>query len=180
MHSAKQNFRQEMLQRRLAVTAADQAKSALAFMKEFLAQFGAMPRCIAGYVPMRGELDVMPLLTHLHEAGWECTLPVMVPGEKCLRFHRWQPQDVLAAGPYGVQQPALQAPSLKPEIILVPLLAYDDFGNRLGYGGGYYDATLPHYPEAVTIGCAYRWQCVAEGLPVESQDVRLQQVISVA
>lgn len=175
-------LRQQMLQRRLAVTEADQAKSAAAFTEAFLAHFNAVPRCVAGYMPMRGELDVIPLLTHLHEAGWECALPVMNPGEKCLQFCRWQPQDVLEAGPYGVLQPRLQsefAEIMQPEVILVPLLAYDDSGNRLGYGGGYYDATLPHYPQAVSVGCAYRWQCVAEGLPVETQDIRLQQIISV-
>ena len=97
---------------------------------------------VSGYVPVRGEIDVMPLLTRLADAGHTCGLPVMHGKGNPLTFLDWQPGMEMVPGTFGIATPPGTSSEVIPALLLVPLLAFDDNGYRLGYGGGFYDRTL--------------------------------------
>ena len=128
---------------------------------------------VAGFWPMGQEVDIRPLLHALHERGHPVLLPVTPPRGQPLSFCRWQPGDILRAGPFGTAHPVGEAGT--PDVLLVPLLAWDGQGRRLGYGGGYYDRTLVLLLGRRTIGCAYAVQRVAE-VPSDPHDVALDAV----
>jgi 5-formyltetrahydrofolate cyclo-ligase len=134
---------------------------------------------VAGFWPMGVEIDIRPLLLALHARGHALVLPVTPKRGLPLDFRRWRPGDALAAGPMGTRQPAPQAEALAPDWLLVPLLAFDRAGRRLGYGGGYYDRTLPLLPQAFALGCAYAAQALDE-VPAGEEDARLHAVATEA
>ncbi len=100
---------------------------------------------VAGYWPMGDELDLRPLLQALHTRGVALALPVLVGAARPLIFRRWQPGDCLCAAGFGTQEPTADQAVCRPDIVLVPLLAFDAQGGRLGYGGGFYDRTLARF-----------------------------------
>ena len=97
---------------------------------------------ISIYWPLGDELDPLPLLTQLHALGHTMVLPVMLGAGKPLVFKRWQPGDQLQDAGFGTKEPLDDQQQLDPDVILAPLLAFDQQGYRLGYGGGFYDRTL--------------------------------------
>lgn len=97
---------------------------------------------VAGFWPVRDEIDTRPLLAGLHARALECLLPVVVGQEQPLLFRRWRPEMVMVTGAFRIPEPPQDSPDLEPELLLVPLLAFDANGYRLGYGGGFYDRTL--------------------------------------
>lgn len=99
-------------------------------------------RIIAGYFPIRSEINVLPLMRRLGAAGWVTALPEIVAADRPLRFRLWRPDDPTVHGALGIAAPGGDAPVIKPDVLLVPLLAFDRLGFRLGYGGGFYDRTL--------------------------------------
>jgi 5-formyltetrahydrofolate cyclo-ligase len=99
---------------------------------------------VSGYYPMAGELWPLGLMGALRSKGHSLALPVMQGKADPLLFRAWTPGDTLIAGVWGIRQPAPEQPEVLPDIVLVPLLAFDAQGYRLGYGGGYYDRTLRH------------------------------------
>ena len=123
---------------------------------------------------MGDEVDVRPLLATLAERGHSLALPVTTPRGQPLLFRRWRPGDALGRGPLGTSYPAA-GEEVRPDWLLVPLLAFDRAGRRLGYGGGYYDRTLSALPGAVAIGCAHAVQEAPE-VPAGPDDVRLAWV----
>ena len=124
---------------------------------------------IAGFWPLEGEIDIRPLLEAL-APGYDLALPRTLPRGQALRFHRWHPGDALRIGRFGTV--TADGPEVTPTVLLVPLLAFDRCGRRLGYGGGYYDRTLAALPGAFTIGCAFAAQEVA-AVPTGSTDIPL-------
>ena len=118
---------------------------------------------IAGYWAMADEIDVIPAMVALRDAiGVQCALPVVAEKNAPLVFRAWQPGDALESGGFGTHHPYPDAPDVTPDILLVPLLAFDMEGYRMGWGGGFYDRTLAHLRasrRAVTsIGIAYAGQ----------------------
>lgn len=97
---------------------------------------------VSGFLSIGDELDTGPLLAKLHAAGAQLCLPVMQGKSKPLLFRAYAPGDELDTVVWGIREPKAQQPALAPELILLPLLAFDIQGWRLGYGGGFYDRTL--------------------------------------
>jgi 5-formyltetrahydrofolate cyclo-ligase len=128
---------------------------------------------VAGYWPLAGEIDPRPLLHALAAQGFELCLPATPAPGRPLAFHAWRPGDALVTGRYGTRHSTGE--ELAPNYILVPLLAFDVQGNRLGYGGGYYDRTFLLHPKAFRVGCAFSAQEMAD-VPTGPGDVRLHAV----
>lgn len=130
---------------------------------------------VAGFWPMGSEIDIRPLLRALEARGHVLALPVTPGRGQPLSFRRWRFGEALVPGPLGTHQPRADGETVRPDWLLVPLLAFDRAGRRLGYGGGYYDRTLAALPGATAIGCAYAAQEVPE-VPAGPGDARLRQV----
>jgi len=124
-----------------AFAAKPEAGDALA--RHFLARPPRPLSCVAaGYWPIRDEIDPRPLLEALRRAGAAVCLPVVGEPGRPLTFRLFRRGAALAAGPHGVRGPGEDAPEVTPQIVFVPLLAFDRRGGRLGWGGGHYDRTL--------------------------------------
>jgi 5-formyltetrahydrofolate cyclo-ligase len=137
-------------------------------------------RTVAGYWPMRGEIDVCPLLLALAGGGRDVALPVVVAPDQPLEFRRWRPGAALVTDRYGIAHPPSDAVMIEPDVLLVPLLAFDRRHYRLGYGAGYYDRTLAALrarKKILAIGVAYSAQQVAE-VPVDGWDEALDLVLT--
>jgi 5-formyltetrahydrofolate cyclo-ligase len=126
---------------------------------------------VAGYWPMGDEMDPRPLMLALASRGHAIALPITPPRGQPLAFRAWAPGAALSPGPMGTSEP-VAGEELRPDVLLVPLLAFDRAGRRLGYGGGYYDRTLATLPGAKAIGIAYAEQEMPE-VPAGPQDMRL-------
>ena len=143
---------------------------------QFLARL-AHGLTIASYVPMPGEADPSPLARAAVERGCEIALPHVTRSTEPMRFLAWDSEEDLISGPYGLQQPHHEAPSLAPDIILTPLVAFDSRLNRLGQGAGYYDRAFARFPDAWRVGVAWSMQQV-ESLPAEAWDVPLHAIVT--
>ncbi len=135
---------------------------------------------VSGFWPIGGEANVMPLLKALGARGLEMALPV-VPGRgQPLEFRQWQPDDPMDSGPFGIAEPKSTAPVIEPDMLLVPLLAFDRAGGRLGYGGGYYDRTLAGLragKRILAVGIAYAAQ-ECPTVPCGDHDAPLDWVLT--
>ncbi|MTD99779.1 5-formyltetrahydrofolate cyclo-ligase [Paracoccus sp. YIM 132242] len=133
-------------------------------------------KILAGYWPMRGEPDPRPAMA-AHD-GPVC-LPV-VPGKAVpLVFRRWD-GEALVPGPFGTSHPPDSQPVLRPDVLIVPLAGFDRGGNRIGYGGGYYDRTLQLLREtgdATAIGLAFAVQELP-AIPADPFDQPLDLIVT--
>ena len=132
---------------------------------------------IAFYCAIGSELDPEPLARALIAAGAAACLPVAMERDAPMIFRRWTPGDPLEVDAAGCPAPLPLAEVVDPDLIITPLLAFDDFGGRLGQGGGYYDRTFAARPHATRIGFAFAGQRSAR-LPMESHDIPLHGVLT--
>lgn len=135
---------------------------------------------VSGYWAFRDEADPRALMLTLASLGHPLALPAIVGKGQPLRFHRWREDDAMVQHIYGVTEPQRQAEVVTPSVLLVPLLAFDADGYRLGYGGGFYDRTIEGLRArgAVTaIGIAYAGQEVP-AVPRTQYDQRLDAVLT--
>lgn len=136
---------------------------------------------IALFHALAEEIDTSSLIEALAAAGRPILLPRQQGRGRPLAFHRWQPGHPLVVGSFGVREPAPDAPSGRPTVVLVPLLAFDARGNRLGYGAGFYDRTLAALraagPRPLAIGFGFDLQEV-DRVPVDATDERLDLVVT--
>ncbi len=128
---------------------------------------------VAAFWPMPGELDLRPLIETLHARGHAVVLPHTPPRGQTLVFRHWYPGVAMVAEPFGTLRP--DSAAMVPSYLLVPLVAFDRAGHRLGYGGGYYDRTLATLPQARAIGCAFAAQELDE-VPVGEYDAPLHAI----
>jgi 5-formyltetrahydrofolate cyclo-ligase len=158
-----------------AETAAALAWAGLTFARPM--QSGAV---VSGFSSLANELDCMPLLHRLAGEGCRIALPIVVGKARPLEFRAWAPGDEMDAGVWGIAQPKQDKPVLRPDILLMPLLAVDRAGWRLGYGGGFYDRTLAELRREKTIlaiGLAYDEQ-VIDAVPHLDYDEPLDWVLT--
>ena len=135
---------------------------------------------VSGYSPIRNEIDPTPLMLKLALAGARLALPVVNARGKSLIFRTWSPNDRLVLGSLGIPEPSPAATELIPDIMLVPLAAFDRAGHRIGYGAGHYDHTFAHLRKShhVTgVGLAFAVQ-ETPSIPALSHDVALDFVLT--
>lgn len=136
---------------------------------------------VSGYWAIGDELDVRPALEVLRQAGRIVALPVMAARGKPLAFRQWAEGAALEERMWGIREPAADALEVVPDLLLVPLLAFDREGGRLGYGGGFYDRTLAALraarPSTYACGVCFAAQEVAR-VPCASYDERLDAVMT--
>ncbi len=174
---SKSSLRNEARARRATLTRADFADA--------IAQFaGALPiapaAVIAGYQPIRDEADPRGLMSALGRRGHVLALPVVPAANAALIFRKWNEGEALRPNAYGIAEPLPSAAEIIPDVLLVPLLAFDAVGHRLGYGGGYYDRTLDFIRASrpvLAVGIAYAGQEIAQ-LPREAHDHRLDWIVT--
>ncbi|WP_211885981.1 5-formyltetrahydrofolate cyclo-ligase [Plastoroseomonas hellenica] len=177
LDAAKREARRMALARRAG--AGDPAEAGRALARHLLDADAIPPGAlVAGIWPLPGEIDLRPLMEALVAHGHGLALPMTPPRGNPLIFRRWLPGEALAQGPMGTRHPEGGEP-VQPDVILVPLLAFDRAGRRLGYGGGYYDRTLAGLPDAQAIGIAFASQEVRE-VPAGPHDARLPLVATEA
>jgi 5-formyltetrahydrofolate cyclo-ligase len=150
--------------------------------RQIVADFRLPPRTVvAGYWPLADEFDPRPAMHRLAWLGHPLALPRVQGRGRPLAFHAWRPADPLLAGPFQVMEPSPDAPVVSPRILLVPLLAFDRMGRRLGYGAGYYDMVLrdlrAQRPVPLAIGVALAAQEVDE-VPTGPRDETLDAVVT--
>lgn len=127
---------------RRALSQAEQKAQATRVMAMLTEEIGPPEgRTIAGYWPIRGEMDLRPWLSDMAAHGAQIALPVVIAKGAPVAFHRWQPGATMARGVWNIPVPAEPDP-VQPDTVIVPLLGVDAAGYRLGNGGGYYDMTL--------------------------------------
>ena len=135
---------------------------------------------VSGYSPIRSEIDPIPLMRTLATQGAQLALPSITARGQSLAFRAWSPNDRLLLGPLGILEPSPAAAEIIPEIMLVPLAAFDRAGHRIGYGAGHYDFTLAHLRKnkaIAAIGLAFAAQQI-ELVPALQHDVALDYVLT--
>jgi 5-formyltetrahydrofolate cyclo-ligase len=178
---AKAAMRKAARARRVGLARAAGSGAGLAAAEHFLAAIRPEPgSAVSGYWPVGDEFDVRPLLARLVERGHPCCLPVVVGKGRPLTFRRWEPGDVLRPATLGIPVPPPEAEEIVPATLLVPLLAFDDAGYRLGYGGGFYDMTIKALREQggiLAVGIAIAGQRV-DAVPHGASDERLDWLLT--
>ena len=135
---------------------------------------------VSGFSAIRDEIEAAPLLARLHAEDYRLCLPVMEGKGLPLLFRAWSPGDAMGTVQWGIAEPLPEKPLLEPDVVLVPLLAFDAAGHRLGYGGGFYDRTLARLRSikpVVAVGVAYD-ELKVDAVPHRSYDEPLDWVLT--
>ena len=169
-----------MMGRRRTLHAEKGPAAAALIARHVLKELQPAQKCVAGYWPIGDEIDPRPTLEAVLGAGGQAALPVVAGQGQVLIFRQWRRGDPLDPGPFGTAHPNPRAPAVTPDVLLLPLIAYDEVGHRLGYGAGYYDRTveaLRNQRDVIVIGLAYDEQEI-DAVPAAGHDQRLDAVIT--
>lgn len=172
----KAEARKQAFGRRKSAKTAQNDAAATRFLLEAVLPFQGQN--IAGYMPIRTEVDPLPTMAAMAAFGAIGVPVIQAPGQP-LKFRQWSPGCALVEGPFGAQVPEAGV-WITPHVVIVPLVAFDRRGGRLGYGGGFYDRTLQGLRargEVTAIGFAFSAQ-EAEDLPLESTDQPLDIIVT--
>lgn len=134
---------------------------------------------VAGYIPIRNEVSPFDAMCRLHDMGFSVCVPVVIAAGTPLEFWRWEPDMGMVEAVYGTRVPEHREP-LVPDVLIVPLLAFDREGWRLGYGGGFYDRTIECLRmdrKILTVGIAGSIQGFT-ALPHDDHDQQLDAVVT--
>ena len=177
----KANLRREASARRKAAHAAH-PQAGLTLAQHFRTAINLPAGVgVSGFWPMGDEIDVKPLLAQLHAAGHPIGLPVVLGKGQPLIFRAWHPGLALVAGGFKTEVPPPSSPELVPQALIVPLLAFDAEGYRLGYGGGFYDRTLEKLRKSgarpLAVGVAFAAQHVAR-VPRDAYDQPVDWIVT--
>jgi 5-formyltetrahydrofolate cyclo-ligase len=182
MHAtpSKAELRSLALAKRDALSDEQRATAAEGLAKRGIPIEIAPGMIVSGYAPIRSEIDPKPLMLKMAEAGARLALPCVNARGQSLTFRAWAPQDRLMLGPLGIPEPSPAAAEVHPDVMLVPLAAFDNRGHRIGYGAGYYDYTFTHLRKAkhvIGAGLAFAVQ-ETKAIPALSHDVPLDFVLT--
>jgi 5-formyltetrahydrofolate cyclo-ligase len=150
------------------------------FSAELLPQLATPPSIVSAYMPIRDEIDCRPLMERLFERGVTVCVPTLNGAGQPLAFRRWEPFMTLIPGRLDIPEPTHDSPLVEPDLLLLPLLAFDRTGHRLGYGRGYYDRTLAALRKTrpvTAVGLAFAAQEVLS-VPAGDGDQRLDWVLT--
>jgi len=182
--AAKAALRRLMRERRAAIAPALRDAAGLAVrdnLAALLPRLSLAPRAVAaGYWPIKDELDPRPAMRMLRERGFVLALPVAGAPGMPLGFRAWSTEMAMSADRMGIPVPPETASDLSPALLLVPMLAFDRAGRRLGYGAGFYDRTLAALRSegpVLAIGLAFAAQ-EAVSVPVGDDDSTLDAVVT--
>jgi 5-formyltetrahydrofolate cyclo-ligase len=160
----------------------EETRAVAAATAHLLAEIGPPEgRVIAGYLPIRTEIDPRPAMTALHQMGARIGVPVIAGAGLPLDFRLWVPDAPLIPGPFGAMIPE-SGDWITPDTLIVPLVGFDAACNRLGYGGGFYDRTLARLSASSPVralGLAFAAQELPP-LPVEPTDISLDAIVTEA
>jgi 5-formyltetrahydrofolate cyclo-ligase len=176
----KSDLRREAMARRDALPpeARQAAAEAIAARKFPLAI--APGTIVSGFMPLKSEINPLPLMRKLAAQGARPALPVVAGREKPLIMREWVFGEPLVAGVWGIREPKPEAAELEPDILLVPLIAFDRAGHRIGYGAGYYDLTIVQLrarKAIIAVGLAFAVQEIA-AVPATPRDALLDLVLT--
>jgi 5-formyltetrahydrofolate cyclo-ligase len=177
---SKAELRTAALSRRDALTVKQRDAAALALARRGLPVAMSTGMIVSGYFPIRNEIDPTPLMQKLAGQGARLALPCVNARGQSLTFRAWSPGDRLMLGSLGIPEPSPAAAEVIPDIMLVPLAAFDRSGHRIGYGAGHYDHTFAHLRKAkavIGIGLAFAAQEI-ESVPALAHDVALDYVLT--
>jgi 5-formyltetrahydrofolate cyclo-ligase len=178
--SAKAVLRAEALARRDALPGVERQAAAEAIAARGLPVEVTPATIVSGFMPMKTEINPLPLLHKLSDAGAQLALPAIAGRGKPLIMRAWKFGDPLKAGQWGIREPMPEAPEVKPGILIVPLAAFDRAGHRIGYGAGYYDMTIKALratKKVIAIGIAFAAQEILKA-PATEHDAPLDLVLT--
>lgn len=176
----KKQLREAALARRDALPAPERAAAAESVAQRPLPLAVSAGMIVSGYSPMRSEINPVPLMRRLADAGACLALPVTPMRGNPLIMRAWAFGDELSSGVWGIREPKADAPEVFPDIMLVPLAAFDREGHRIGYGAGYYDLTIARIramKPVTAIGLAFAAQEI-EKVPTTPFDQQLDLVLT--
>jgi 5-formyltetrahydrofolate cyclo-ligase len=177
----KRAERTRALARRADAYARHGAAAGQALARHGLRFLAAAPTAVvSGFSAIRDEIDPALLLHRLAGEGHPLALPVMQGKGRPLLFRAWAPGDAMGAAQWGIAEPLPEKPELEPDVVLVPLLAFDAHGYRLGYGGGFYDRTLAGLrarKPVIAVGIGYD-ELRIDAVPHLDYDQRLDWVLT--
>jgi 5-formyltetrahydrofolate cyclo-ligase len=180
IQGAKVILRREALARRDALPPAERARAAEIIAARAFPVAVAAGTIVSGFSPMKSEINPIPLMRKLADAGARLALPVVAGKGKPLIMRAWKFGEPLAAGVWGIREPKRDAPEVAPDILIVPLLAFDRRGHRIGYGAGYYDMTIAALrarKPITAVGIAFAAQEI-DAVPNTPGDARLDLVLT--
>jgi len=173
-------LRRAAIERRDALPAVERMAAAHAIAQRGL-PVGVTPRVIvSGFSPLKSEISPLPLLRRVADAGAHLALPVVVGRGQPLIMRAWSFGAPLVAGVWGIREPPADALEVFPDVLIVPLLAFDRSGHRIGYGAGYYDMTISRLRAVkpiTAIGIGFAVQEIA-AVPATLRDARLDLVLT--
>ena len=176
----KSTLRRDAVTRRDALPPAERAKAAATIAARAFPLPITRGMIVSGFSPLKSEISPLPLMRRLADAGAQLALPVVAGRGKPLVMRAFAFGDALASGQWGIREPKSDAPEVAPDILLVPLLAFDRRGRRIGYGAGYYDMTITKFralKHVTAVGIAYAAQEITS-VPVTERDARLDLVLT--
>lgn len=178
--SPKAQLREQAFARRDALPADERAAAAEAIAARPFPVTITTGMIISGFSPMKTEINPLPLMRKAAQLGARLALPAIAGRGKPLIMRAYAFGDELARGQWGIREPKAEAPEVAPDILIVPLAAFDRAGHRIGYGAGYYDMTinaLRAKKKAVAMGIAFAAQEIAS-IPATDRDARLDFVLT--
>jgi 5-formyltetrahydrofolate cyclo-ligase len=176
----KAQIRREAIARREAMPGSERAAAAEAIAARGLPVALQPGQVVSGFSPIKSEISPVPLMRRCADAGAQLALPVIAGRGRPLMMRAWRFGERLIPGVWGIREPGSESPEVDPDILIVPLVAFDRTGNRIGFGAGYYDMTITKLrgiKPVTAIGIAFAAQEIA-AVPTTPRDARLDLVLT--